>query len=238
MAQESFVDAGHAPCVIEPVPKHRCRQALLAAGTFAGLAAGCAVATDYESTPPDANATTDRIARNAVVNKGQVASPLGNYVFVRRGAVGCAVRFMNPRRAQDEQTPSRYTSGEPTQYVEYEALYQGDGSFDFSKSNVDVQQGYLSNRASVGLGHVISVKPGAKLGVQCGQMLILWLYPHALTETVHNGSGFHYDQSLELAPTAINQRTRINFSHPLLVWYKVDSIKVNEIVVPWDVLPK
>ena len=153
-----------------------------------------------------------------------VASPLGKFIYVRRGNEGCVVKFGAYDRKHDGTAPSVFTSGEETTSAEYEALYQGDGSFDFSRANVVRIKDKVGNRASIGFGHVIAVKPTrTRPGVRCGPMDILWSFPHFLTFFTYVQYGYDDDNSLELAMTAIEDERLIDFKRPQLTWYRVEQ---------------
>ncbi len=149
-----------------------------------------------------------------------VASPLGKFIYVRRGNEGCVVKFGAYDRKHDGTAPSVFTSGEETTSAQYEALYQGDGSFDFSKANVVRIKDKVGNRASIGFGHYAD-KPGTKLGVLCGPLDIHWYFPHFLSFSTFSRGGYRQDDSLELAMTAIEDERRIEFNRAHLTWYRV-----------------
>jgi len=151
-----------------------------------------------------------------------VASPLGKFIYVRRENEGCVVKFGAYDRKHDGTAPSVFTSGEETTSAQYEALYQGDGSFDFSKANVVRIKDKVGNRASIGIGHVIAIKlTQTKLGVLCGPIDIAWYFPHFLSFSTYQQYGYGQDDALELAMTAIEDERLIDFKHPHLTWYRV-----------------
>lgn len=161
----------------------------------------------------------EELASYAMIEMTSVASPLGRYLLLRRKNEGCAVRFWSPARQHDARAPSVFTSGEETTSVNYESLYIDDGTFDLSTSRIVLIRDVASNRASVGVGHVYSQKPGAAQYVVCGPMKINWTYPHFLSPTIYKEGAWIDDPILELAPTAIEDRKRIDFSDPKLRWF-------------------
>lgn len=126
------------------------------------------------------------------------SAPLGRFLLVRKGRDVCALRFTEFHRGHDAKPPSLFHSGEETLYAEYDWFYQGDGSGDFTKADVESGHRKLVRKPLVGLIHPFVFQTGT-VEVRCGPFVLSWLYP--------NNVGFRSwsqkrDESVDLAPTS------------------------------------
>ena len=69
-----------------------------------------------------------------------VSMPIGRIVLVRRGSEYCAMKFTEAWEGKGVESP---------RFANYESYYQGDGTGDFSKSNVQFVKDTLVYRESI-----------------------------------------------------------------------------------------
>jgi hypothetical protein len=138
---------------------------------------------------------------DVLIGKVSIALPLGRVLLARRGSEICAFKFIDTWLG--ETNYDHYTS--------YEFYYQGDGSRDFSKSNVLSGQGDLffpRVRSFLGFGY----QKGLRDTLECGGMKFEWLH----IASINMGDA-------ELAPTPWTSIKDVNVHDPRIQWYKKDK---------------
>jgi hypothetical protein len=145
---------------------------------------------------------------NALVGPNAVLIPVGKFLLVRKDDNYGAVKL----------TESGAGKREGEEFARYECFYQGDGSADFSKPNVQVTEGELNQSKLFGIGR-FAFDFGNK-DIRCGPIRLGW-----------SGKGWVYfystkqdqgDYGIQLAPTKWNDTSELNVFDPRLKWYKYD----------------
>ena len=156
--------------------------------------------------------------------------PLGRIMLVRKGTQYCAIRFNN---AWIEG--SGWKSG--WERAEYESYYQGDGTGDLSKGNVQLRKGevHLSGGHWIGGGHYIHF--WTDVDVRCAPIKLLWTYRTNLCFFSNSQAKEMRDYGIELAPTKWRDVSQVNVFDPRLKWYRYDETRQNEFI-PTDELWK
>lgn len=168
-----------------------------------------------------------RASKNALIAPTAAASPIGYLILIRRDRGVCATRFTKFHRGNDAQTPSVFSSGEQSQYAEYEWHYLKDQSKDFSGSEIQSGHGVASYTAPYGIGRFTIGGYGARY-IQCGPYRVSWYYPTTL--------GFKSGSTVyELAPTKWKELSEIDIRDPRIKWYGYDENRP-DINVPVDQL--
>jgi hypothetical protein len=130
-----------------------------------------------------------------------VSMPLGRILLVRKGLEYCALKFTNTWLGD-----TKYDH-----YTAYEFYYQGDGSEDFSKDNVESGAGELFfPRVRSWMG--IPYTKGRKDVIRCGRIKTKWFY----IASMDFGNN-------ELAPTPWTSITQVNVHDPRIQWYREDN---------------
>lgn len=166
------------------------------------------------------------IQTNATIAYGSISSPFGCFLLARNGRNVCAIRFTEFHRGHDAKPPSVFNSGDEALYAEYDWYYQGDGSGDFTKANVESGHEKLKRGSMVGIGR-FSFQLGAT-AVKCGPFNLAWGYP--------NGIGFNLtyrkedDVGNELAPTKWKEIFEVNSHDARLKWYRFDEKRKNTYI--------
>jgi hypothetical protein len=157
----------------------------------------------------------------ALIGPNAVQIPLGKLLLVRKDNNYAAVKLIESRAAKRGAE----------EFARYKCFYQGDGSADFSKPNVQVSEGELSQSKPFGIGR-FAFDFGNK-DIRCGPIRLGW-----------SGKGWVYfystkqeqgDYGVQLAPTNWNDISELNVFDPRLKWYKYDP-KRTTVNIPLDQL--
>jgi hypothetical protein len=150
--------------------------------------------------------------------------PLGKIVLVRKDSQYCAVKFTE---AWTGETAFDH-------FASYESYYQGDGTGDLSKNNVQFTKDQLAWRRRVGLGRLLTFPAGPQnLEVKCGPMKLFWSSGGSIYFRGHAKK--EDDYGIELAPTKWTDISQVNVFDPRLMWYRYDG-KRKDIYIPIDQL--
>ncbi|KAF0218593.1 MAG: hypothetical protein FD174_2686 [Geobacteraceae bacterium] len=167
----------------------------------------------------------------ATVTYGNASAPVGGFLLVRNGKDVCAVRFTEFHRGHDAKPSTVFNSGDETLYAEYDWYYQGDGSDDFTKSNVKSGHEKLKRGHMVGIGR-FSFQLGTT-AIACGPFSLAWIYPNNVAfNLTYSREG---DVGNELAPTKWKDIFEIKVREPRLKWYRFDESR-KDIFIPVDQL--
>ena len=155
-----------------------------------------------------------------------IAIPLGRILLVRADTCYCAVKFT---KAYTEKTGGEY-SGE--YFATYESWYQGDGTGDFSKSNVVFTRRDLWWRLPIGIGRLWLIMR-YRDDIQCGPVTLKWWAQTAISWIPKKmGSGL---QTIHFAPTPWMSISEVNVHDPRITWYyRRDDLP--EVRIPIDQL--
>jgi hypothetical protein len=136
----------------------------------------------------------------ALIGPKGISMSLGKILLARKDSEYCALKFTNTWLGETKY--DHYTS--------YEFYYQGDGSGDFSRSDVESGTGELFfPRVRGWMG--IPVIKGARDIIKCGGMKFKWFYIASV--------GFG---GAELAPTPWTSINEVNVHDPRIKWYQSD----------------
>lgn len=158
---------------------------------------------------------------DVIIAPNAVMVPMGRIILVRKGSQHCAIKFTEFRTGKTEED----------EFARYESYYQGDGTGDFLKKNVQIKKGELSAPKPRGIGR-LAFSFGNR-NVLCGPIKLQW-----------SGKGWVYffyegqeqgDYGIEIAPTKWTDISRVNVFDPRIKWYRYDS-KRNDIVISIDQL--
>jgi hypothetical protein len=169
----------------------------------------------------------DRWAREAdrfaYVDELGAGTALGRFLLVRGGEEFCAVRFTGWRRGRNAVTDWFFFSADEDTVAEYEWFYQGDGSGDFKKPNVQSGTGKVFFRGVSGAAYV-----------DCGPFRLPWVYPNRVQFTRVNWTGSR--DPVEFAPTGWDQLAELDPASERLHWYGFDLERYQRRPIPVDEL--
>lgn len=153
-----------------------------------------------------------------------VTAAIGRFVLLRRESGFCAIRFTEFRRGHDAKRPSLFSSGDESVYAEYDWYYQGDGSGDFSKPNVEQGHGEASRKEVVSLGFGrFSMRKGIDI-VKCGPLRPGWYYPSGISLLEARWDGYELrSNGIEAALTKWKEISEVRVYDPRLNWYRFDE---------------
>ncbi len=116
--------------------------------------------------------------------------PLGRIVLVRKDSRYCAVKFTEAWSGETEFD----------NFAKYESYYQGDGTGDFWKDNVQIDKALLAARRRVGLGRLLTFPAGPEnTQIKCGPVKLAWSGWGSVY--FNDRTWNHGDHGIELAPT-------------------------------------
>lgn len=174
-----------------------------------------------------------RTQEAALITYQNASAPIGRFLLIRNGKDICAVRFTEFHRGRDKKPPTIFNSGEESLYAEYDWFYRGDGSGDFSKSDLKSGHNKLARKPLIGIGRFSMQFTGSTV-VVCGPFKLGWKYPNQI--------GFHLSNSKkddvgnELAPTRWKEIFEVDSDNPHLNWYRFNEDR-DFVVIPLDELP-
>ncbi len=154
--------------------------------------------------------------RYAYIHGQGVGAPIGKLLLIRRNRQLCAVRFTDPKRGYDGSLGTWFSSGKESVYASYDWYYQGDGSGDLTKPNVEFGQGEVSRLSWVGITFHLSFPRGNRY-VECGDFEFEWGFPHVLA--FPRQSDRFNPNDFAMAPTNWTQVSEINLQDPKIRWY-------------------
>jgi hypothetical protein len=148
-----------------------------------------------------------------------LSMPLGRILLARKGSEYCAVKFTDTWLGE-----TKYDF-----YTSYEFSYQGDGSGDFSKGNVQSGAGELVMPSAPRWRWMLDLVPGRKNIIRCGGIQLKWAFIASVI----------CPEDAELAPTPWTAIREVNIRDPRIRWYQKDAIGARtKIEVPIDQLWK
>lgn len=148
-----------------------------------------------------------------------IQMPLGRIMLIRQGTNYCALKFTQRGPGQLEgDANAKYAS-----YGRYETYFQGDGTGDFSGTNLQYWEDELILPVPRGFGRIVHAF-GAKHDIRCG--------PIILDGDPNNVSFYAPGQyaklkaireyNIELAPTPWTSICEINVHDRRIIWYRYD----------------
>jgi len=149
-----------------------------------------------------------------------IQMPVGMILLIRHGVSYCALRFTQRGPSQlDGDVNARYAS-----YGRYETYYQGDGTGDFSRANLQYWEDEIILPVPHGFGR-LSHAFGAKHDIRCGPIKL-----NGNPKSVNFYAPGQYADTkaivklnIELAPTPWTSIAEINVRDPRIIWYKFDE---------------
>jgi hypothetical protein len=161
--------------------------------------------------------------RFAYVDELGAGTARGRFLLARGGAEQCAIRFSAWHRGRNAVTDWFFFSADEETFAVYEWFYQGDGSGDFKKANVQSGTGKVFFRGVTGPGYV-----------ECGPFRLPWVYPNRVHFTRVNWTGSR--DPVELAPTGWDQLSDLSPASEKLRWYGFDLQRYDRRAIPADEL--
>jgi hypothetical protein len=142
---------------------------------------------------------------DVLIGRDRIAMPLKRIFLVRADSLYCAVRFT---KEEIGKTEGEY-------FATYESWFQGDGSGEISKSNVEITRGDLWWKLPIGIGRLwLATKK--KDEISCGAISLKWLAQTAVYLTPKKvGVG----QVVHFAPTPWTSIAEVNVYDSRIVWY-------------------
>jgi hypothetical protein len=148
--------------------------------------------------------------------------PVGRIVLLRVGTSYGAIKFT---KAQKGPERNEY-------FAQCESYYQGDGTGDFSKSNVNFRVNDLKIQNPPLYGMLYFIKR-VKMDFYCGPIKLLWGPDTAI---VFFNQYLTADQktNISVAPTVWTDISQIDLAHPQLKWYKPFEVKYPTTIQMYD----
>lgn len=145
---------------------------------------------------------------------GSLASPFGRLILVKRGAVECAVKFVRWCRGNDSRPATWFTDGLESIQEQYIVYRWNSAGNSWSQT-----PGVVSQSASIGVGFHGRPAPGSRDFLECGDLRVVWAFPHALKFQTWTPVGFRYDNELQLAATGFTDPAQVYFRDPSIKWF-------------------
>lgn len=166
-----------------------------------------------------------------VISHASMEVPLERILLIRKDDCYCAIKFIRnwteideDRMKLSEKTAAagpvskKFTEDAATKkYAIYESYYQGDGSGDFSKTNVIKIKETASLLPYKGSIRPFINQPGNPY-VKCNSIKLTWGYKKKVYFSPPNKKGADY--GFELAPTPWSDISQVNVFDPKVKWYK------------------
>lgn len=153
-----------------------------------------------------------------------VEMPLDKILLIRKGCDYCALKFMKLWTEKDGNE----------KYAAYEVYYQSDGTGDFSKKNIIINNSVASELPLKGPFRPFIYQPGNSF-VKCGPHKLTWNYKKKVgTMPPNKGLG---DFGFELAPTPWSDIKEVNINDLRVKWYRYSN-KRERIIISIDKLWK
>jgi hypothetical protein len=178
----------------------------------------------------NANEPEYDLTKDALVTWHDAGTALGRFVLVRSGKAACALRFTEYHSGQDAKPPTTFSSGEESQYAEYEWFYQADGSGNFRAANAESGTGKLSKGPLRGIGR-LAFQTG-NTTIKCGPLTLGWSYPTRVNFVLPAG-----ELTVQLAPTRWSSIDQVDFHASGIPWYSKDENR-QPIVIPLEKLAR
>ena len=155
---------------------------------------------------------------HAALRNSGVSATLNRFMLTKKNDQACAFRFTSFRRDGKFVPSSYFTMGGYETFAEYEWHFQGDGSFDLSKPNVQSGKGKLRWGPDTRIGHglILTNRPEFNRGLMCGSFLIPWNYPMHLSFNSYVNNDSVWDPKREMAPTRWDKIHDVDFRNPKL----------------------
>lgn len=157
---------------------------------------------------------------HVVVAPNGIIMPLGLFAIIKEGDKYCAAKFIETWKGKKKGDA----------YASIVAYYQGDGSGDFNRSDLDINKdtiSFLQPKSIIGRLAYTRGDPN----IYCGDM--------AISTSGYDGSGVLYfngnEEGYGIAPTPWKNISDVNVFESGLKWFKENSTK-QTIKIPIDVL--
>ncbi len=185
-----------------------------------------AAASGRDACAQNAGSGVVSVGDSVLVANTAVGTPLGRILLIRKGPTCCALKFTEFWAAKTEK--DRYKGKDWWNYARYETWYQGDGTGDFSKRNVEVKEDEVHEARHFAIGRLVLGFGGDRGQVQCGPIKLLW---------TQNGIVCFYrlgmstsperikEYGIELAPTPWKDISEVDLHDPRITWYVYDDAR-------------
>ena len=144
------------------------------------------------------------------LGRDYIALPVGRILLVNIGSRYCAIKFT---KAWEGEPGDEY-------FAEYESYYQGDGTGDFSKTNVKHTQGELWRKTPIGIGRLWIISR-LENSIRCGPFVLTWGYG---TNVYFTATKPIDEKRVRAAPTVWSRISEVNVIDPRLKWYGANDI--------------
>ncbi len=159
----------------------------------------------------------ERIKHNVMISSNQVSSPIGYFLLARKGKAACAIRFTDYNRHNSFAGNGPIISKNS---ADYDYFYQGDGSGDFKKPNVEA--GHLkAGENYVGISNTVG-GGSDPTSLMCGSLELPW--DGTIAIKFFQGAEPH-DEGIKLAPTKWRDVNEINVYDMGYTWYRYDKTR-------------
>lgn len=172
------------------------------------------------------------VKTHARIDWHQVVTPFPKILLIRQGNRFGAIRFTQFHRGNDAKPPTIFTEGKASEYAEYDWYYQGDGSGDFTRPNVESGHRKLVDRPLRGIG-CLAFQTGT-VHVKCGDFKLFWLYPTSVSFSSETACR---DTSVELAPTRWDRIEDVLAHDPKITWYRCDEQRKSFLIPVEELSP-
>ncbi len=145
--------------------------------------------------------------------------PLGRILLIRKGPTCCVLKFTEFWAAKTEK--DRCKGKDWWDYARYETWYQGDGTGDFSKGNVEVKEDEVRHARHFAIGRLVLGFGGDRGELQCGPIRL----------ACGPNGGVHFfmlgmstsperikEYGIELAPTPWKDISEVDLRDPRITW--------------------
>jgi len=169
------------------------------------------------------SASSIPFGNEVMIGGNAFAMPMGRIVLVRKNSQYCAIKFKEVWEGETDHD----------NFTKYESYYQGDGSGDFSKDNVQFNKALLAERRQVPLIPIFprlwSYPAGPENDqIKCGPIKLAW--SGWCTVYFNDRVWKSGDHGIELAPTKWTDISQVNVFDRRLKWYRYDEKQKNTFI--------
>lgn len=170
---------------------------------------------------------TDNLSQIHILPHG-VGIPIGLILLIKTDSEICAIRFSSTDLGHDKTKPSIWSSGEESEYAEYDWYCLKGETLNFSEGSVRSGHKKLSYKAPKGIGR-FAFQTGNTY-IKCGSVKLLWTYPTYLYFPEYGGSKKEGMKVL-FAPTTYQNIDTVNLNKDY-TWYGYDETRKRKFINP------
>jgi hypothetical protein len=155
-----------------------------------------------------------------------IGIPIGKILLIKSNSEICAVRFSSTDLGHDKKEPSIWSSGEESEYAEYDWYCLKGEPLNFSEGSVRSGHKKLSYKAPKGIGR-FAFQTG-NTHIKCGSVKLLWTYPTYVYFPEYGGSQ-EEGMKVLFAPTTYQNidAVDLNKNH---TWYGYDETRQRKFI--------